>query len=430
MQPAPIKEKNRTDNADTFVNSLEVFVGEVARAIEEKVSKEKLQGPIRIEVSASRGISEKGLLTAFQPRLRIRLRNGRVALPASRSAVHCRITVSRDKDLVWAVGVIEGARMVGPSPFAVSYPMDKSLEAIFGKEEQGGQTTWRWNRIGGINGGALDALAYDLDQDGIDELVVLSVEGIQAYRIRPADFKPEKVWGPFPFPHQRIWPRPIAGWIALREDKKFHIATSAGHSYIVTYPEGQYKKLSRSLIPLRQPQMTNKRRFGQSVFFQNAFGGVAFQASTAIDQDGRSLRIKNVPERLRYLLRFGANADSWMWVNDHGRLFMQSASKAPHEIKAAGVVGDRFLTGDFDVDGRIELMVTSGSQSREGDGIKVYTIGRSGKKLTERFQANLTDGFVRAMAVGSLDLDERPDMVIIESTEGPKDILWRLEYAP
>lgn len=427
-------EKKQTpvapSSADVYVNSLERFVDEVAHAIEQKMLSEKVKGPLRLEIDASQGVSEKGLQTAFQPRLALRLKSGRIASPAPRASLQCRISLSRDKGRVWAVGLIEGAKMVGPSPFAVSYPVDKSLEAIFGKTEQRGQTTWRWKRIGTIRGGVLDAVTYDLDRDGIDEIVVLSVEGVQAYRIRPSDFKPETIWGPFPFPQKRIWPRNVNGWIAVRDDSTFHIATSASHAYVLTYPEGRFKRVTRPVVPIRQPKRDKGDKRAPVIYFPQAYGDTALQTSGATHQDGRSLRLKERPERVRHLTRTSEPLNAWMWVSDSGYLFLKGNKGPSKELMTVGAVGDRFVTGDFDNDGVIDVMVTGGAHTSENDEVKVYSLQDSGAAVAERFQAPLSDGFARALTVGKMDFDDRPDLVIVESTNGPQDILWRLEYAP
>jgi hypothetical protein len=411
------------------VRSLDLFVQMLAQAMEKKATAEKIQGPIRVEATVGRGINERGLEEGFMTRLRARLRKGRVLYPVARSRIRCRIAFSAEKSRIWAVGVFEGNPLAGPNTFAVSVTLDRSLEVVFGKGLRHGQTRWTWGRMGPIAGGALDIVTEDLDGDLIDEIIVLSVDGVRVYRFLPGDFRPEKKGGPYFLPEKRRWPRTVTGWIASFGKGRFWVATTAGHAFMLDLRTGRYKRPPRSGVPLRQSQNGANRDGSSILLLSGQYGNPALKKPIA-NASGKRILIPPLPSSVRDLVHVSADPDIWIWVSDEGDLGGRYGRSNIKQLADVGLVGDRILSIDFDQDGALELLVSSAVYREEADEVIVYRLGGKPVTATEIFRTSMGGGSVAAMALGALDLDENPDLVVVEKTGKPQDILWRLEYSP
>jgi hypothetical protein len=425
----PMPSQPEVSSSTVQTNSLRILVDSVAQAMEEKAKAENLQGPLRVEVTAGRGISEKGLENAFMTRLRVRLRKGRLVFPASRAPARCRIVLSVEKNHVWAVGLFEGAQMIGPAPFAVSHPLDRSLEVVFGKGARQRQTRWNWRRIGPISGGTLDLVAQDLNGDLIDEIIVLSVDGLQVYQFLPGDVKPNRVGDIFALPKARPWPRIVTGWLAEAGPKQFWLATSAGHAYSLDLSSEKFQRPPRKGIPIRQSPMLDGTR-GDAFFLLSGRYGDSSLVLPVVDSRGKPLRAPRFVQPIRDLAHISSESNAWIWVTDQGTIMARNGRSPKKELNGVGRVGDRILCSDLNQDGSLELLVSGAVYADEPDEITVYRLDQNVTEVSEVFRAGLGGGEVVAMVMAALDLDENPDILIVEGTRESEDILWRLEYSP
>lgn len=260
------------EGAPAFRSSLFELVEEVALALEARAEQEGVRGAIQLEAAVGRGLDARKADRVFTNRLRRRLRERGKLLPVAQAELKARVVLSLEGSRVWAVGLLEGGALPGPSSFAVSRPMDRELETLFGKASGTARTRWVLERLGPIPAGALDIALMDVDDDLVDDLVVLGVDGVRTFRYAPGDSRPEPIGEVLPLPGGRRWPRVVLGWAAEVDDGKLWLATTAGHRYVVDPGMGKFSAPAEEGVPLRQVRGGAGDRGPRIVVARGAYG--------------------------------------------------------------------------------------------------------------------------------------------------------------
>lgn len=398
--------------------SLLAFVDAVAAALEARAKAERAAGPVRLEAAPSRGIDVAKVERAFLARLKKRLREGGVLVPAAEAALSCRITISEEGSLVWAVAALEGGALPGPATVAVSAPVDRELEATLGAAVKPAQTRFVLERLGAVPAGVLDAALVDVDADGVDELGLLGVDGLRLFRAGPARL--ERMGNTHKLPGERRWPRVPVGWLARLEGGRLWAVTSAGHSFIYDTREQKTLGAPNDLVPFRgapgpQGPLCGAWRFGSPA--------VTLPLMTS---SGAVVRTPALPSRVRDLALLGEGG--FIYVDEQGQLLSQLRGEPPTSL-AAERVGDRIALADLDGDGAAELVTTSAAGPGEPDHLVLRRLEGDLASSTVAFRSPLSGGSIVAVAVGRLDYGARLDVVLIEEV-GKEALAWRLRFAP
>lgn len=409
-------------------SSLLRLVEDVARALEERAARERAAGPLRLEISGARGIDDRKADRAFGARLRRRLREGGVLLPVARAQLRARLVLSQEGGRVWAVGVLEGGKLPGQSPVAVSVPIDRELEVALGAVARPGPSRWTLERIGAVPPGVLDAVLVDVTDDLGDEIALLSVDGVRLYRFAPGDPRPSLVGGPYPLPGEREWPRVVSGWLAADANARLWIATSAGHSLIFDAKARRFAEAPRQGVPLRQPRASAASP--GALLLVSGQPGSPVLSPPASTTEGVALDVEGLPQLVRDLLRWPARSDRWLFVDAEGRLGGRFASKRQVFLPIAERAGDRVVLSDLNADGAPELVTSAPVPPGEPDLVTLYELDATFSAASVVFRTPLGGGSVAAMAEGDLDFDTVPDLVLVEEAGATEAVLWRLEYAP
>ncbi len=327
---------------------------------------------------------------------------------ASAGRPHLALTLSLEGGEVWAVGRLTGAAIDGA--LAVSWPVDRELEALLAAPHARlGQGRWALERLGTVPSGVLDLVLLDLEGDDGDEIAVLSVEGLRTLRFDDGGARPQPLGGPWPLgdaPHGRF----ATGWIAASAGG-LAAATSAWAPVLVDPATGATRSgpagphLRQPPDPARPPSLE-----------AGALDGADLRLADGADlPDG-------IPDRVRDLQLWPGEASA-LWVGPDGRLGGVRAGGGGFEAPA-GPVGDRIVLTDLDRDGRMDLALTGAGGPGDPDRLSVHRLDDGGSPLI--FEAGF-DGSIAALAVGDLDFDGLPDLVLAEETGGDVAVLWRLE---
>lgn len=394
------------------------FVEDVARALEARAQAEGAAGPVKLEASAGRSIDTTKVERTFLSRLRKRLRAGSVLSPSSEAPLSCRILLSEEGSLVWATASLEGSALPGPATVAVSAPVDRELEAALGAAFKPARTRFVLERLGAVPAGVLDAALVDVDGDGVDELTLLSIDGMRVYRAGSARL--EKMGNVQPLPGARRWPRVLVGWLARLDGTRLWGVTSAGHSFVFDARTQQTEAAPPDLVPLRGTTgptgvLAGGWRFGSPAV-----------ALPLVTTSGAVTRIPGLPARVRDLVRM--RDEAWVYVDDQGRLLAHRAGEAPTTL-AAERVGDRIALVDLEGDGAPELVTTASTSPGEPDHLVLRRLERGSSSSSVPFRSPLSGGSIVATAVGRLDYGARSDVVLIEEV-GKEALAWRLRFAP
>ena len=402
----------RTIADEFYGSSLLAWVDAVAAALEER-AREGGATAVRLDVRGGRGIADRKAARVFQPRLAERLRE-RGRLVAAEGGLRVRVELSIDAGLIWAVGLLEGEELPGPAAFAVSWPMDRELEAVLATAPtRAGQARWSMERLGTVPAGVLDVALVDLDGDRADEIVLLSIDGVRTLRFAAGDARPEPLGGPWALPGDRDWPRVVAGWLARSGDRKVRIGTTAGHAGELDASAGRWSRGATG-IPLEQPDDPGRDPI----------------LLARLEGSGPLLHLfdpnEALPELLRDAVRLPGLGPAWVWVGADGRLGGVKEDGGAVSLPE-GRVGDRLLLADLDGDGLLELVTTDASDPMSPDHITVHRLGGRLDSHSVLFRSALDGGGAVALAAGDLDFDGRADLVVVEEGRGSEAVLWRVE---
>lgn len=396
-----------------YGSSLLAWVDAVAAAVEDRANEAGVT-LVSVAVQGGRGVEDRKADRVFAPRLRRQIASRgdlSVVSPGTRGSTEIRIELSVEGSRLWAVGIADGGRLDGPAALAVSWPVDRELEAVLlSGGARAGQARWSMQRLGTAPAGVLDAALVDLDGDGGDEIILLGADGVRAFRFRSADARPESVGGPWSLPGGGDWPRVVAGWIAPDGGSGVRIATTAGHAATLDAASGRWSSVGApEAIPLRQPADATR----------TAWRGADGVGATA-DLAGASLG-EGLPERVRdaVLLPTG----DWLWIDESGRL---GAASTPTLSLPAGRFGDRFVLADLDGDGALDLVTTTAAPPGEPDGITIHRLDPALAGHSVLFSGAL-DGSVVAICAGDLDFDGATDLLLVEEGRDADAVLWRVE---
>jgi hypothetical protein len=325
------------------------------------------------------------------------------------------VTISLEGARVWAVGLL------GPdsdrAAFAVSWPVDRELETLLGAGASGvGSARWRLERLGTVPAGVLDVLLTDLDQDGSDDIALLSVDGLRTFRFDGGDARPAALGGPFMLP-TRVWPRTLAGRIG-EDTAGLLVGTTAGHELRVDPASGAPSGIDRGGVPLRQ---NGDVVLPSTLWASWADGGPDLRVPREA-LEGAPDRLE-LPERVRDVAR-SAHGDEWVWVHPDGSLGGFAGGAAWHLPEER--VGDRIVLAELEGGGRAELVTTAAAPFGEPDQLTIHRLEGNPPRLSVLFRRTLA-GSVRALDLGDLDFDGRPDLLFIEESSSDEAVIWRLE---
>lgn len=363
-------------------------------------------GSVGLTVAAGRGVDERKATQVVAPHFTARLRSGGRSVSRESGRLTLTLTLSIEGDRVWAVGMLEGGALVAPVAIAQAWPVDRELETVLGaRSVRAGQGRWTMDRLGTLPAGVLALALTDLDADGGDDLVVLSVEGVRTLAWNELEGRPVPLGGPFPL-DPRPWPRVPLGWLAV-DGATVRLATTAGHRLILDPRTGRTRPGSDT-VPLAQS--ADPSRDG---WVDAEWGGRTADVSVIEPLEG-------MPGAVRDLARWPGRDDTWLWVDVEGLLGGFGADGAAGF--AASPVGDRILLDDLDGDGAPELVTTGRSGPGEPDRVRILGVDPSLRSLPVVFDGPLGGG-VTALAVGDLDFDGRRELLVVEQTDGDA-VLW------
>jgi hypothetical protein len=359
----------------------------------------------------------------FEPRLRKRLKEGGVLVPVNDAPLSCRVALSEEGGLVWAVAVLEGVGIVAPSTVAQSHAVDRELEVAIGAALKPQQTRFVLERLGPLPHVVLDAALVDIDGDTVDEIAVLSVDGLRFFRSGASgNGRLERTGAVVPLQRDRRWPRIAVGWLAVVDAQTLWVTTSAGHSLLVDPRTGRTSAGPVDLVPFRgapgpQGPLCGGWRLGSPV--------VALPLMT---MQRKVVRALSLPARVRDLASVPGLPDAWIVVDESGALIGQ-VGNAPSTSLAAERVGDRVVVSDLDSDGSLDVLTTSASAPGDTDHVVLRRLDPDLATSSVVFRSPLSGGSIAALAVGHLDYDARADAVLVEEVGG-ETVIWRLRHTP
>ena len=400
------------DAREYYGSSLLAWVDAVATTLEQRAAEGGAEA-VRIEVRGGRGVADRKASRVFQPRLAARLAEGGLLTPGDRGLV-ARIELSLEGGLFWATGLLEEGGLPGPAAFAVSWPVDRELEAVLATTpSRTGQARWAMERLGTVPAGVLDAALVDLDGDRADEIVLLSVDGIRTLRFRAGEPRPELLGGPWALVGGEEWPRVVAGWLATSGSGRIRLATSAGHAAELEPASGRWLR-GASGVPLRQPPDPGR----DPLLLARLVG-----SGPLLDVVGQD---EALPDQIRDLVRLPGADTGWIWVEPSGSLAGLSPDGEPASLPG-GRVGDRLVVADLDGDGHPDLVTSDASGPSEPDRVTIHRLSPGLDGHGVLFRAPLETGGVAAMVAGDLDFDGRTDLLVVEEGRGDEAVLWRVE---
>lgn len=363
---------------------------------------------LTVSLSAGRGVDPRRVDKVLGPHLRRRLADAAVVGPLLPSAPHqLTVAVSLEGDRVWAVGMLRGGSLPATVAVAQDWPVDRELEALLGsRPARPGQGRWSMERLGTLPPGVLDLLLRDLDGDGGDDLVILSVDGLRTYLWSDLEGRPIQEAGPVPLP-ARPWTRAPRGWLAWDGDA-VRLATSAGHHATAGLPLGSVTEdpaAETPSIPLRQPDDPSRAPVTW-----------AHPSTTA------SLTVPAAPPDapLRGIQRWPGRDDAWLWVDAAGLLGGSVGGAAPSFPERR--VGDQLVLAELDGQAGPELVTTEASPFGSPDRVRIQAVSPDLDRLTVLFEGTL-DGAVVAMDAGDVDFDGLGDLLLVEQTDD-RPVLW------
>ncbi len=409
-----------TGAPDVYESSVTAFVDRLAGALQARAIEEHFSGAVQLSVSAGRGIDRQKLDRVMAARLKKRLHASTVLVPSNDATLKCRIAVSEGGGVVWAVAVLEGGTLLTSTTVAVSHALDRELEVALGASAKSQQAHFVVERLGSVASGVLDVALMDIDGDTIDELAVLSVDGVRWYRTaagahldRPVQF--------VALPHDRRWPRVATGWLAPLADERVWLVTSAGHSLEVDARSGAVRAGATDVVPLRSAPgpsgpLCARLRTGSPV--------VSLPLLTLARRTQRS----NISAaRIRDLAAVPGEKDAWVYVDDAGALMGQFGEDAPIAL-APERVGDRIAIADLDGDRVMDVVTTAATPPGEADQVVVRRFDDALTSSSVLFKSALSGGAIVALAVGHVDYLDSAEVILVEENDNDT-VVWRLRHA-
>ncbi len=451
--------------------SVQAFADAVADAVRARAEAEGWRGPVRLLLDDSRGVDLQKARTTLLPRVKRALKN----LWAPDGPLKARLALSEEAGQLWAVIVVDGAGLDGPSTIVISARLDRELSSALGavgKLAQGRFLLERKGTLPPLSSSAssssassasssaspvaatscpvLDAALVDFDGDPALELAVLSRCGVEVFRVDDSP-RLERVAGPFALPEPRgtvkRWPRVALGWLVavpsrdgdrggersgdrgLERDVRAHTlwaATSAGHSVFIDVRAGTAKEAVTPAPEERVPLRSVSGPAGPMALHWR-FGSPELSLPL-VSPGGIDVVVPGLPTRLRDLVRY-PGGDAWVFVAEDGSLLARDDDGALQPL-APERAGDRILLVDIDADGEPELVTSSASSPGEPDQLVLRRLGPGLASSTVLLKSPLAGGSITGIAAGHVDYDARLDVVIIEELPTGESQIWRLEHAP
>ena len=413
---APIAaEAAQAPAAKTFVakSSLYELVEQSAAEIEYRAQVENVAGPLRIEVSAGRGVDKRRIAREFGARFLRRLRKGDVVVPSVSSPVRVRVTLSEERGTLWCTGTLEGGALLAPVHFAVSMPIDRELEMALGASSKRAGARWVTQRLGTMQNGVLDMLVLN-DAGALSEtLAVLSIDGIRFFRLGA---RVKEVGKHIRF-EELAWPRALYGRLAF-DEQKLLISTSAGHRLQYDVQSGVLSKNdSKKDFAMTQPK-------GEVLYAKSQKESPVFTGPLSTAKGEKLVG----PARFRDLVLSPFHDETMIFIGDEGRLgaLRKGRSKLLASQERAG---DRLLLTDLDGAGDAELVTTLGVSYGESDELSVTTLDADLQSAKVVLRRRLSGGSIVALASGDLNFDGRDEVYAFEEFNDEAGVLWRIEYA-
>lgn len=406
--------------------SLQVFADDIAAALQARAAEEGIAGGVRLVLDDVRGLDGARVKSSLLPRVRRALHAGRLDAKDN-GPITATLAVSEEQGAVWAVIVLTGGGLSGPSTVVVDTAIDRELELSLGAVSRLATGRFVLERNGPLpspirqqNCAVLDVVLVDLDGDPANELAVLSRCGVTVYRLDESS-GPVLVAGPWPLP-QRRWPRTALGWLATLSGQEVWLTTSAGHSLVVDVRTGKFSEAPTERVPLRgvsskDGPLSLHWRFGSPVL------SLPLMSPAGID-----VVITGLPSRVRDLARLQA-ADAWVFIADDGTLGLRDDA-GTIEAVAPERVGDRLLVIDIDSDGEQEIVTSSSASPGEPDQLVVRRLTPGLDASTVLLKSPLGGGSIAGFAFGHVDFDARLDVVVVEELQNGEATVWHLEHAP
>ncbi len=364
-------------------------------------------GDLRLVVQAGRGVDDRKARQVAGRHLLQRLSRGSRVVSLDHGQLTLTVTLSLEGDSVWAVGLLEGGALAAPVAVAQAWPVDRELEAILGAHAtRAGQGRWTMDRLGTLPAGVLDLILVDLDGDGGDDLVVLSVDGVRTLSWSTIEGRPVPLGGPFLLPGGEDWGRVPTGWLALDGDD-IAVATSAGHRLLLD-PRSGATRARQDAVLLSQPLDSSRAPHLTARWLPPA----------------PDLQLTEPPPGsplvVRDLARWPGRDDTWLWVDTDG-LLGGLGPDGPSGFEPTRV-GDRLELADLDGEAGPELVTTSASPPGAPDRVRILRVGPALGTMQVIFDSPV-GGSIVAMGTGDLDFDGRRELVVVEQTEGGA-LLW------
>ena len=410
--------------------SVQGFADGIASALQARAREEGVAGGVRFVVDEVRGLDGNKVRTALLPRLKRALRGGPLDAKDT-GALTATVAISEEQGAVWAVLVLDGGGLSGPSTIVVQTAIDHELEHALGAVSRSSSGRFVLERSGqlpppvkGESCAVLDVMLTDLDGDPASELAVLSRCGVTIYRLDDTG-SVVLAAGPFALPVRR-WPRVALGWVASLSSPEtgpvLWATTSAGHSLFVEVRTGKVVEAPVERVPLRGvvgkdgPHALHWR-FGSPVL-----------SLPLVSPGGIDVVVAGLPSRVRDLARL-PGADAWVFVSEDGTLALRDDGGHVESL-APERVGDRLLVVDIDGDGDHEIITSSSASPGEPDQLVVRRLTPGFESSTVLLKSPLGGGSVAGVAAGFIDYDSRIDIVIVEELASGEATVWRLEHAP
>ncbi len=412
---------------DAAPGSVQAFAEALATAVRARAEAEGWHGGVRLLLDDSRGVDLPKARATLLPRVRKALKG----LYAADGPLKARLALSEEGGKLWAVVVVDGPGLDGPSTIVVSASVDRELSSALGAVSKLTQGRFLLERKGLLpltpSCAVLDAALVDVDGDPALELAVLSRCGVEAFHVDGAQM--ERVAGPLALPEKR-WPRVALGWLVAvgSPGERTHTlwaATSAGHSVVVdvrpsakdAVREAPAERVPLRSVATRDGPLALHWRFGSPLL-----------SLPLISAGGVDVTVPGLPPRLRDLVRFPVG-DSWIFVAEDGSLMARNDAGVVEPL-APERCGDRILLVDIDADAEPELLTTSASAPGEPDQLVLRRLGPGLSSSTVLLKSPLSGGSIVGVAYGHVDFDIRLDVLVLEELASGDVQVWRLEHAP
>lgn len=407
--------------------SVQGFADDIAAALQERASVEGFAGGVRVVFDEIRGLDVGKTRAALLPRVKKALKGGPL-VAADAVALVATIALSEERGQVWAVIVVDGPGLAGPTTLVLQRRLDRELEVALGTVSRLLPGRFVLERVAPLPPATkgcpvLDMALVDVDADATAELAVLSACGVSVFRADDSGLV--TVGGPWPLPARR-WPRVALGWLVTLQAPEvgpvLWAATSAGHSVFVDVKNGRVVEAPGERVPLRGVP----GRDGPHALHWRL--GSPVLALPLVTPGGVDLLVPGLPTRVRDLARL-PGGDGWLFVTEDGTLAGRTDSGVT-ETLAPERVGDRILVVDLDADGDAELVTTTSASPGEPDQLVVRRVAPTRDATTVLLKSPLSGGSIAGFATGYSDLDRRIDVLILEEGGDGSATLWRLEHSP